>query len=101
MIAANIVQPSLLHQVPDLGLLEMVDLVVVRSSKVCAHASVVARDDDTAATSRCLLVNQILGVDTGLGANVLKKVGVLVLAYTADVQNRVWRQHVLKGERSH
>lgn len=49
MITTNVVDLGVLHQAPDLGLLEVVEAVVIGGAQVGAHAAVVAGDDDAAA----------------------------------------------------
>jgi hypothetical protein len=95
MVATDIVELCLLNQRPDLRLLQVLDLVLVGSSEVGAHAAVVASDDNTTLTGGLGLINTVLGVDTGLLASLLEDLAVLVLTDTTDVHNGLLREHVL------
>lgn len=95
VVATDVVDLGLLDQRPDLGLLEVLNLVLVGSSKVGAHAAVVASDDNTTLTGGLSLIDTVLGVDTGLLASLLEDVTVLVLTDTTDVDNGLLREHVL------
>lgn len=86
--AADVEDLGILDLLPDVVLLQMVDLVVVRSSEVGAHGAVVASDDNTAATSRSLLVVEVLSLDTSIGRDLLESLAVLVLANASDVDDR-------------
>lgn len=91
----NVVDLGILDLLPDVVLLQMLKLVVVGSGKICAERAVVASDDDTTATSGGLLVVEVLGLDTGLLADVLEGLAVLVLADAANVEDRLGGQDVL------
>ena len=54
-----------------------------------------AGDDDTAATGRLLLVDEVLSAEAGLLAGSAKGFGILVGANTAEVDNRVRGKDVL------
>jgi hypothetical protein len=95
VVTTDVVDLGLLNQRPDLGLLEVLDLVLVGSSEVGAHAAVVASDDNTTLTGGLGLINTVLGVDTGLLASLLEDLAVLVLTDTTDVHNGLLREHVL------
>lgn len=99
MIPTNIVYLSLLDQGPDVGLLQMLDLVLIRGSEMCAHAAVVAGDDDTALARGLGLVDAVFGMHTGLLARLLENVGVLVATNAADVQHGVVGEDVLCKDR--
>lgn len=96
VVATDVVELSLLDKGPDLGLLQVLNLVLVGSSEVSAHAAVVASDNDTALASGLSLVHTVLGVDTGLLAGLLQDVTELVLANAANVDDRVLGEHVLE-----
>lgn len=89
------VELGLLNKVPDVGLLEVLELVLVGSSKVSAQAAVVAGDDGTTLSSGLGLVHTVLSVDTGLLTGLLEDVTVAVLANTANVEDRVIGEQVL------
>jgi hypothetical protein len=86
---------GLLHERPDVGLLQVLKLVLVGSSEMSAHAAVVASDDDTALAGGLGLVDTVLSVDAGLLAGLLQDITILVLADTANVDNRVVGKKVL------
>lgn len=85
--ATNVVNLSVLDLLPDVVLLQVLNLVVVGRSEICAERAVVASDHDTAATSGGLLIVEVLGLDTGLLADVLEGLTVFVLADTANVED--------------
>lgn len=95
VVTTDVVELGLLDQRPDLGLLEVLELVLVGGSEVGAHAAVVASDDNTTLTSGLGLIDAVLGVDTGLLASILEDVTELVLTDTTDVDNGLLREHVL------
>lgn len=95
VVTTDVVDLGLLDQRPDLGLLEVLNLVLVGSSEVGAHAAVVASNDNATLTGGLGLIDTVLGVDTGLLASPLKDLAVLVLADTTDVDNGLLREHVL------
>lgn len=95
VVATDVVELSLLDQGPDVGLLQVLNLVLVGSSEVSAHATVVASDNDTAFASGLSLVDTVLSVDTSLLAGLLQDVTVLVLANAANVDDRVLGEHIL------
>jgi hypothetical protein len=96
VVATDIVELGLLNQRPDLGLLQVLDLILIGSSEVGAHTAVVASDDNTALTGGLSLINTVLSVDTSLLAGLLEDVTELVLADAADVDNGLLREHVLE-----
>jgi hypothetical protein len=91
----NVVNLGVLDLLPDVVLLQVLQLVVVGGSKICAERAVVASDDDTAAASGGLLVVEVLGLDTSLLADVLESLAVLVLTDAANVEDRLGGQDVL------
>jgi hypothetical protein len=95
VVTTDVVDLGLLNQRPDLGLLEVLNLVLVGSSEVGAHAAVVASDDNTTLTGGLGLVDTVLGVDTGLLTSLLEDLTVLVLTDATDVDNGLLREHVL------
>ena len=76
-------------------LLQVLDLVAVGSGQVGAHATVMAIDDDTAATGRLLLIIAVFDGQAGFGRALLERLGVLVLADATNVDDRVEREDVL------
>lgn len=95
MVATDIVELGVLNKLPDLRLLQVVQLVEVGSSQVGAQRAVVSSDDDTAAAGGGLLVVAVLGADTGLSGDVLEDLPVLVLSDAANVDGGVGGQNVL------
>lgn len=96
VVTTDVVDLGLLDQRPDLGLLEVLKLVLVGSSEVGAHAAVVASDDNTTLTSGLGLIDTVLGVDTGLLASLLEDITELVLTDTTDVGNGLLREQILR-----
>jgi hypothetical protein len=96
VVATDVVELSLLDQRPDVGLLQVLNLVLVGSSEVGAHAAVVASDNNTALASGLSLVHTVLGVDTSLLAGFLQDVTELVLANAANVDDGVLGEQVLE-----
>lgn len=78
-----------------MGLLKVVKLVFVGSSKVGDHATVVASNDNTTFSGGLDLIDTVFGVDTGLFAGLCEDVGVLVFADAADVDDGVFGEDVL------
>lgn len=95
MISTNVVSLGILNQLPNLGLLQMVEVVVVGGSQIRAHAAVMARDDHTATAGGVLRVDAVLDTQTGLLDGIMKDSGVLVVAHTTDVDHAVGRQDIL------
>jgi len=90
MIATDVVDLRLLDKLPDLWRLQMVKFVAVCGSKIGAHGSVMASDNDTASSSRLFLIYTVFDTKTNLVGGVLKRLGILVFANTADEDGRVW-----------
>lgn len=89
-----------LNEAPDLGGLEVLELVVVGGTEIGDHGAVVASDGDSATTGGVGLVNSVLGADTGLGAAGLDElIGSSVLTNTSDVDHGLGGEDVLWGFR--
>jgi hypothetical protein len=95
VVTPDVVELGLLDEGPDVGLLQVLKLVLVGSSEVSAHAAVVAGDDDTALAGGLRLVDTVLGVDTGLLTGLLEDFAVLVIANTANVDDGAVGEQVL------
>jgi hypothetical protein len=95
VVSTDVVDLGLLNKSPDMGLLKVLNLVFVGSSKVGDHATVVASDDNTTFSGGLDLVDAVFSVDTGLFAGLFKDVGVLVFADAANVHDGVFGEHVL------
>lgn len=100
VITANIDGLSVLDQAPDLWFLQVLNLVVVGSSEVGAHASVVTSDNDTATASWVLSINTVLDTKSSLLVGIFQGRSVLVVAHAADVDNGVFWEHVLRATSS-
>lgn len=95
MVTTDIVGLGILNEGPDIGALQMLEVVVVGSAQLSAHAAVVAGDDNAATASGDLGVDAVLDAQTSLLASIAKDGGVLVVTGTADVDNTVLGQQVL------
>lgn len=95
MEATDVVHLGVLDELPDLGLLQVVQVVVVGSTEVGAQASVVASDDGTAAASLLLRVDTVLDTEASGLDGIVEDGRVLVVASTADVDDAVGREDVL------
>lgn len=95
MVAADVVHIGVLDEAPDLGLLEVVQVIVVGGREVGAHAAVVAGDDDAAAARGLGGLDAVLDAEAGLLDGVVQDGGVLVVADAADVDDAVVGQQVL------
>lgn len=96
MVATDVVDLCVLDETPDLRLLQVLDLVVVGSGQVGAHAAVVAGNDNTATASGVLLIVAVLNAKADLLDRLLQNLGVLVLADAADEDGGVGREDVLR-----
>lgn len=96
MVAANVVDIGILNQAPDLGFLQVVQAVVVRSAQIGAHAAVMARDDHPAPAGRLGRLDAVLDAQTSLLDSILENGSVLVVANTAQVHDAVVGQQVLR-----
>ena len=96
VVATNEVCLALLDDVPVL--LEVVKLVAVGGSEVGAQAAVVASDDNTAAASGLGLIDTVADLEASLLGGIGEDVGVLVLANTAEVDDGLGRENVLRNE---
>lgn len=99
MEATDEVDLGFFDQVPDMRLLQVLNLIVIGSSKVSAQTTIVARDYDTTNTRWLFLVDAIFCVNTSLFANVPEQLAILVFADAADVGNRVGWKDILDYRR--
>lgn len=51
MVTTDKVDPGILDEIPNTCLLQMIDLVMIRSTKLSTETPILVCDDDTAATS--------------------------------------------------
>jgi hypothetical protein len=93
VVTTDKVDLGLLDEVPVL--LQVLDLVAVGSSEIGAHATVVASDDDTAATGGLFVVVTVDGAETDLLVGLDELLGVLVLANASNKDNRLGGKDVL------
>ena len=95
MVTADVDDLGALGESPDLGLLQVLQVVVVRSAQRGAQRPVVASDDGSAETRGNLLVDAVLDAQAGGAHGVLEDGGVLVVTDTTDVDDAVRGQDVL------
>lgn len=95
MVTTDVDHLGALSQRPDLGLLQVLQVVVVRGAQEGAERPVVAGDDNTALARADLLVNAVLDPQADGTDGVLEDGGILVVADTADVDDAVGGQDVL------
>ncbi len=89
VVPADEVDLGLLREFPDLGRLQMRDLVLVGGGQVRAHGTVVAGDDDAAAAGGVVGGDEVFGADAGVFVLGAQGRGVLVGADAADVEGGV------------
>jgi hypothetical protein len=99
VVAADIVRLCALDQRPDIRLLQMLEIIVIRRAEISAHAPVVARNDDSAPTRRLLGIDTVLHPQTGSLDGITQGGRVLVVAHAAQEDHAVGRQHVLRAAR--
>jgi hypothetical protein len=95
VVAADIVGLGVLDEGPDVGALQVLQVIVVGGTQLGAHAAVVAGDDDAAAAGGDLGVDAVLDAQTGLLAGIAEDGGVLVVAGAAEVDDAVVGEDVL------
>lgn len=95
VVTADIVDLGALDEAPDLGLLQVVQVVVVRGAQIGAETPVVAGDDDTTAAGGLRGLDAVLDAEAGLLDGILEDGGVLVVADAAQVDDAVVREDVL------
>jgi hypothetical protein len=93
--SADVVDLSVLHEAPDLRLLQVVKAIVIGSSQVGAKTAVVASDDGAAATGLLLGVDAILDSQARGLDSIVQNGGVLVIASTTEVDDAVGGEDVL------
>jgi hypothetical protein len=95
VVPADIVGLGVLDEGPDVGALQVLQVVVVGGAQLSAHAAVVTGDDNAAAAGGDLGVDTVLDAQTGLLAGIAEDGGILVVADTAEVDDAVLGQDVL------
>ena len=93
--ATDVVELGVLDELADLGLLQMVDIIVVGSTEVSAETSVVASNDNTTSTSLLLGVDSVLDTKASSLDGIVKDGRVLVVTSTTKVDDAVGREDVL------
>lgn len=95
--AANVVDVGIFSKSPDLGLLQVVEVVVVGGAEVSAEGAVEAGDDGAAAARGLLGVDTVLDAEAGGLDGIVEGGGVFVVANAAEVDNTVGGQNVLSA----
>lgn len=95
VVAADIVDLGVLDKRPNLGLLQVLEVVVVGGTELSAHGAVVASDDNTATAGADLGVDTVLDAEASLLDSIVEDGSVLVVADTAEVDDAVGREEVL------
>lgn len=85
VISAHIEELRVLHELPDLGLFQMIQLILVRRRKIRAERTVMPGDNDAAAAGRSLFVIAVCGLYARLRTNFFQMLAVFVAANAADV----------------
>jgi hypothetical protein len=95
VVSTDVVELSRLDQLPDVITLQVLEIVVVRSTEIGAQTAVVASNDDTTLAGGNLGVDTVLDAEADLLDGVLQDGGVLVITDTAQVDDGVGGQDVL------
>lgn len=96
MVASNVVDLSILNKLPDFRRLEVLKLVMIGSSKLSNHRTVVTSDHNGTATGGVVWLNTVFGANTTLAlASLTELVCGSILSNTADVDGRLRRKDVL------
>lgn len=95
VVATNIVDIGVLDEAPDLGLLQVVQVVVVGSAELSAQRAVVTSDDNTAAASLLLGVDTVLDAEASGLDSIVKDGRVLIVTDTTEVDDAVLGENVL------
>ena len=95
VVTTDIVNLSVLDEGPDLGLLQVLKVVVVGGTELGAHGAVVASNDNTATAGVDLGVDTVLDAEASLLDSIVEDGGVLVVTDTAEVDDAVGREEVL------
>ncbi len=93
--ATNVEDIGVLGKGPDLGLLQVVEVVVVGGAEVGAERAVVAGDNGAAAAGGLLGVDAVLDTKAGGLDGIVKGGGVLVIADAAKIDDAVGGEDVL------
>ena len=97
MESADVVEAGAFNKLPDVGPLEVLEVVVVGSAEVGAQGSVVAGNNDATLARADVGVDAVLDSEADLLDGVTQDIGVLILADTTEVDDAVGRQDVLRA----
>ncbi len=95
MEATNVEDIGVLGKSPDLGLLQVVKVVVVGGTEIGAEGAVVAGNDGAAAAGGVLGVDTVLDAEAGGLDGIVEGGGVLVVTDAAEVDDAVGGEDVL------
>ena len=87
MVATDEIKARGLDLFPDLRGLQVGELVLVCGCQMRNHTSVMAGDNDTAATGGLRGIDEVFGVDAGFLAEGAELYAVLIVANATDVEN--------------
>lgn len=93
--ATEVKDLCLLGQSPDMGLLQVVELVFIGSCEMGNQTSVVTGNDDTTAASWLSFIHTVLSAHTGFLASFLENCAIFVFANASNVHDGVVREEVL------
>lgn len=93
VVATDKVVGGSLDELPDLGRLQVLEIVVVGGAQVGDHGAVVVGDDNSTAAGGLLGVDAVLNSETGLLDCIVQDCGILVVTDTAEEDSAVgWKQ---------
>lgn len=95
VVASNVEELGVLDKGPDLGRLQVLKLVVIGSTEISDERPVVASNNDGALAGANGLLNSVGAADTLLVVGSTESSRPLVIANTADVDDRLRRKNVL------
>lgn len=95
METTNVVDLGVLDKGPDLGLLQVVKIVVVGSTKISAQAAIVASDDGTATSGLLLGVDTVFNTQTSSLDGIVENGRILVITSTTEVDDGVGGKDIL------
>jgi hypothetical protein len=85
-----------LNELPDLGGLEVLNLVLVGGGKLGNQGTFIAGNDDSTTSSGLGGIDEVLRADSSLdGAGMAELIGGLVVSDTSDVDNGIGGENVL------
>ena len=87
MVATNKVVRCALDELPNLGALQMLKVIVVCSTQIGAHGAVVSSNNNSTAPSLLFLVDAVFDTKTSLLNGIVKDGGVLVVTNASEVDD--------------